>query len=506
MGTMFDQFKATLKQAVSSEDFRRNNLLYQDDTFLQAQMDRIDALTPDISVAQGFGDVISVLGMIEQDTTNTAIKFDTRGFTTTLSAFREGLISDPRKFWKRTTAVGDHERYLLADRVGGVLILNEEVEVLHRFPHFGANLVADEYDDASDCCTFTVGTTEYVAITMRSHHICNIYEYSLDGTFQARIGTIDTPGDTSTLLNNPVGVACDETNSILYILCAEGQPAGATLNRGYVISFDITVPTAPVYIAHEMFYVTTGSLLSAEVTTATDIFFHGGLLWVSNGNSEVGAIDLSGTSPKCLKYIEASGAGYSLYSPAQVYVHDLLGGFKQVFVANGAAGFIEQFDYLTLSHQKTYGYRALEDELNSYNRMSTEVYGAVGFAQGVVADRVMLDDEETDVMICADPLNKRLHRFNLNAYTTDNFANFGLLQFDVPVSIEGWTVAGDIPTDMLRVYYRFAETEQFRELNCASASIPSTSTVQFRVSVQLDPHKFVRDWYIRELIIHGKQA
>lgn len=227
---------------------------------------------------------------------------------------------------------------------------------------------------------------------------------------------------------------------------------------------------------------------------------------MSNGNNEVGAINLSGTSPQCVKYIEASGAGYSLYSPAQVYIHDILGGFKRVYVANGAAGFIEEFDYLTLSHRKTYGYRALEDELNNYNRMSTSVYGAVGYAQGIVADRVLLDGEETDVMICADPLNKRLHRFNLNAYTVDNFANFGLMQFDVPVSIESWTVSGDIPTDMVRVYYRFAETEDFRELSCVSAGIRATSTIQFRVAVQLDPHRFVRDWFIRELVIHGKQA
>lgn len=260
MGTLFDQVKATLRQAVSAESFRRNNLLYQDDTFLQALLDRIDALTPDISITQGFGDVISVLGMIEQDTTNSVMRFNTRGFTTTLSAFREGLINNPRKFWKRTTAVGDHERYLLADRQGGILILNEEVEVLHRFPHFGANLAADEYDDASDCCTFTVGTTEYAAITMKSHHICNIYEYSVDGAYQSRIGSIDVPGDTSTLLNNPVGVACDETNSILYILCDEGQPAGATLNRGYIVSYDISTPATPAFIAHELFYVATGSL------------------------------------------------------------------------------------------------------------------------------------------------------------------------------------------------------------------------------------------------------
>jgi hypothetical protein len=506
MATMFDQFKATLAQAVSDEDFRRKNYLFQNPTYLQAVLDRIDALTVDVSITQGFGDVISVLGMVEQDTENSAIRFDTRGFTTTLSAFREGLVGTPMKFWRRNNAAGDYERYLLADRTGGVLILNSNVEVLHRFPNFGANLVADQYDDASDCCTFSVGGTEYVAITMKSHHTCNIYEYSVDGTFQARIGVIDTSGDIAGYLNNPVGVACDEANSILYILCDEGQPAGATLNRGYITSYDVSTPSAPAFLAHDMYYVSTGSLLDAEVTTGTDIFFDGSFLWIANGNNEVGAIDLSGTSPRCVKYIEAAGYGYTLHAPAQVYVHDTLGGFKHVYVANGAAGLIETFDYLTLSHQKTYGYRALEDELNSYNRMSTAIYGAIGFAQGVVADRVLLDGEETDVMICADPLNKRLHRFNLNAYTSDNFANFDMMQFDVPISVESWTVSGDIPTDMVRVYYRYSETEQFRELNCVSAGLQPTSSIQFRVSIQLDSRRFVRDWFIRELIIHGKQA
>jgi hypothetical protein len=293
---------------------------------------------------------------------------------------------------------------------------------------------------------------------------------------------------------------------MLYILCAEGQPAGATLNMGYIVSYDLTVPTVPVFNKFELFYEATGSLLDVEIRTGTDIFFDGTYLWVVNGTSEVGALDLSGTSARCVKYVETAGAGYALYSPAQLYIHDALGGFKKIYVANGAAGQVEEFDYLTLRHLNTYGYRALEDELNSYNRMSTAVYGALGFAQGVVADRVLIDGEETDVMICADPLNKRLHRFNLNAYTVDNFANFGMLQFDVPVSIESWTISGDISTEMVKVYYRFAETEDFRELSCSASSLPPTTSIQFRIAIQLDSRRFVRDWYIRELVVHGKQS
>jgi hypothetical protein len=504
--SMFEQYKLTIKQALQDPDFRRKNAVFQDDVYLQAYLDRVDALTEDIALAQGFNDVISVLGMIEQDNAQSAIRFDTRGFTTTLSAFREGIIGNPYKIWLRSVT-GSDERYLLADRVGGVVVMNTEVEALHRFPNFGPDLSpGNEYDDASASCTFTVGTTEYIAITMYSHHICHIYEYAT-GTFVGRIGQVDTAGDIPGYLNTPVGVAVDETNSILYLLSQEGQPPGATLDRGFVAAYDVSVPATPTHVADILYYNKTGSLLDVECTQATDVFYHAdsSLLWVANGNNEVGAFDVAAAPYRCAKFIEATGAGYALSAPAQVHVHDALGGFKQVYVANGAAGLIERFDELTLAHQATYGYRALEDELNSLNRMSTHVYGALGFAQAVVADRVFLDGEETDVMVCGDTLNKRLHRFNLNAYTQDNFANFALMTLPVPVSFTGWTVSGDIPVDMVRVDYRFAETEEFRQLE-PNASIPATSTIQFRVSVELDSTRFVRDWYIRELVVHGKQA
>jgi len=509
MGTaMFDQFKATLSQAVQDPDFRRKNAIFQDTAYLQNFLDRIESMTPDIALSQKFEDVISVLGMMEQDSANNTIKFDTRGFETTLSAFREGLLNNPRKIWKRVSDTNSDERYLISDRNSGVLVLNPDAEVLHRFPNYGPDIaVSDEYEDASACCTFTIDSTEYIAITMFSHHVCSIYEYATPNTFVSQIGQLDNPGATADFLTDPVGVACDEANALLYIVSREGQPAGATLNRGFVSVYDISVPATPVYVNTIMFYLNTGSLLDVEVDTPEDIFFDEGLLWLTNGNNEVAAIDTTGTVNRCAKYIEPTGAGYALSGPQQVSVHESPGGFKKVYVANGAAGLVEEFEHRTLKHLATYGYRALEDELNSLNRMSTGVYGAIGYAQGVVADRVFLNDtEETDVMICADTLNKRLHRFNLNAYTTDNFANFGLLTFDVPVSIQGWTISGDVPTDMVTVYYRFSEEEDFRELNCNASGLPPTSTVQFRISVTLDSHRFVREWFIRELVIHGTQS
>jgi hypothetical protein len=508
MGTaMFDQFKQMLIQSVQDPDFRRKNAIFQDGAYLQNVVDRIESLTADVALSQKFEDVISVLGMMDQDPASNSIKFDTRGFDTTLSAFREGVLSNPRKIWRRVVA-GNDERYLISDRVGGVLVLNQDVEVLHRFPKFGPDIAgADEYNDPSACCTFSIGGTEYIAITMFSHHICSIYEYASPNNMVSSIGQLDTPGSTADYLTDPVAVACDEANARLYIVSREGQPAGSTLNRGFVSVYDISVPAAPVFIENTLFYINTGSLLDVEVDTPEDAFFDEGLLWITNGNNEVAAFDTTGTTLRCLKYIEPTGAGYALHGPQQVFVHEALGGFKKIYVSNGAAGLVEEFEHRTLRHVKTYGYRALEDELNSLNRMSTSVYGAIGYAQGVVADRVFLNGtEETDVMICADTLNKRLHRFNLNAYTVDNLANFGLLTFDVPVSIQGWTISGDIPTDMVAVYYRFSEEEEFRELNCNASGLQPTSTVQFRIVVTLDSHRFVREWFIRELVIHGTQA
>jgi hypothetical protein len=505
MATHFDQFKQTLIQAVEDPDFRRKNYLFQDDVYLQNFVARINALTEDVLVPLGFGDITSVLGMVEQDIANNAIKFDTRGFDVTLSAFREGVLEEPRKIWTRDVA-GSTDRYIVSDGVKGLMVLSQEVETLSRFPGFGTDLdPGNQYDGASACCTFTVGVTEYLAVVMEGHHVCHIYEYAT-GTFVSRIGTVDTAGSAANELDTPLGIAVDETNSVLYILCKAGQPTGATAPNGFVASYDVSTPATPTHVADILFYRTDGSLLDAEVDAGTDIFYEDGLLWVANGNDEVGAIDVSTTDYRCTKFIPAAGSGYTLHDPSQLVVHEGLGGIKSVFVANGAAGLVEKFDHLTLKHLRTYGRRALEDELNLLNRLSSGVYGAVGFAKALAVDRVMLDEEDTDVMICADTLNKRLHRFNLNSYEADNFANFGWLTFTSPRLITGWTVSGDIATDMVEVYFRFAETEDFRLLNCNAAGLPPTSKVQIRLAIKLDSTKFVRDWYIKDLVILGKQA
>ena len=508
---LYDQFKAFLKQLVNDPDVIRKNAALSDSAYKQDILDRIDAQNPETSIVQDVTNALTpTYGMMSKDPARRSLVFDPVGFITKLSAFREGTVSNPSKFFRRPDNDVYGVRYILADRGTGLMMLNQELEVLNRFPVFGP-ITVSEYNDASAVCTFDVGGTEYLAVTSYSHHICQIYLYDPPYTYQATIGTLDTPGATPALLYNPVGIAVDEANNLLFILNENGTPAGATLDRGFVTVFDISNPAAPVNVGIPMYYDNTGSLLDGEVDNAADIFFDplSSLLWVVNGSAKNEAASYTvsggGTTLNMSNYIESSGAGYTLREPKQLYVQTQLGGYKRIFIANGATGTIEVFDQATLNHLGSYGYRASEDELSGYDRLSDAVYGAIGFPQAVIADTVYLDGKNADVFIVGDNINRRLHRFNTNAYTENNWINFELMELSVPVSLYGWSCAGTIPPDMMTVYYRFDETEEFRELP-QETNTPPSSTFQFRVAVQLDTRRFVRPWKLDKLRIHATQV
>jgi hypothetical protein len=269
----------------------------------------------------------------------------------------------------------------------------------------------------------------------------------------------------------------------------------------------MTAPDTPVYVSTPFLYDNSGKLLDGEVDTPTDVFFEDSRLWISNGgDNTVGAFDVSGTVPLCRKYIEAAGSGYTLRGPQQVNVQADIGGFKKVFVVNENTGTVEQFDYVTMNHEATYGIRVSEDELGGYNRLSTSTYGALGAPQGVVADQVIVDGKLTNVFIVTDTLNKRLHRFNRDAYGVDNFVNFSELTFDVPIIVNGWTTNGTFPIDLTTVHYRFNLNDEWQQLP-QETSLPPTSTLQLRLSMRLDSRRFVRNnWYLKHLRINGEQA
>lgn len=510
--SQFEQFKDFLAAAVQDTDFVRKNTILQDSTYLQTILDRIEATTDDVSLEQDYTDFVSGLGLLLQDSANRTLAFKPKGFENTLSAYREGTISEPRRIFRRAT-VADNIYYLLADGgIGatgtGVFLLNDDMEVVRRFPGFGTNIAGGQYEDPSIAITFTISAVEYVAIADATHHVVQIYLYASPYTNVATVGTIDTPGAASDLLTAPNGVAVDTVNELMYISCPTGQPAGASASNGFVAVYDISTIGTPAFDSIPLYYSGTGSLLDSQVHTPVDLVYDSSLLWVSNNNlSEVGAFDVSGASPLCSRYIEPLGAGYTLRGPQQLDFRTTTGGFQRLYVANSNTGTIEEFDALSYQHLKTYGIRASEDAVvANYQRLSSDVFGALGAPQGVVVDSVNIEDQDTNVMLVTDPTNGRISRFNLDAYTEDNFVSFAEQTFDVPVIFDSWQVAGNIPLDMVSVWYRMNQTEDFREMP-QEASLPATRTVQFQLRVQLDTRKFIHsDWNVSKLRVHGRQA
>lgn len=511
--SMFDGFQSLLLQLVDDPDIIRKNSLLADSSYRESLKNRIRALTPDISILQDYSNALNpTSGSLIKNEVERKLQFIPRGFDTYLSAFREGVVDTPAKLYRVPDTANAVGRYFYVDRGSGVFWLNDALESYGRFPGY-APMATTEYDDPSAVVVWqnSVSSTWYVAIATYSHHMVQIYELLDPFTHVASIGTLDTPGSAANDCYNPRGLAYDVANDHLLILNENGTPAGATLDRGYISRYDVSTPGTPVFVDIPWFYETNGSLLSGEIESAQDIFVEpsGTLLWVSNGGSgEVGAFNLAGTStPTVLnKYIEPSGSGYTLRQPNQVFVYTQLGGYKRIYVANASAGVIEEFDFLTLEHLASYGHRASEDELNGWNRLSTSVYGALGQPIAVLADRITLDNQELEALIVGDLLNKRLHRFNLDSYKETNFVNFALLELDVPVSVRGWTISGDLPLDLVRVYYRFSETSgPFQELPVEAAT-QASSTWQFRVEVRLKPDHFVSTWDIKTLQIHAVQV
>jgi hypothetical protein len=346
---------------------------------------------------------------------------------------------------------------------------------------------------------------EYCAIACRGHHCVQIYEWASPYANVATIGTIDVTGADATHLNSPTCLAFDAATSMLYIGCPAGQPAGATASNGFVAAWDCSVPAVPVFDSIQLFYSGTGSLLDSQVHTPASLHHDGTYLWVVNGNdSTVGAFTMS-TPPLCMRFLETSGPEYQFRSPAQVWVQSLDGGYARVYVANSVTGVVDEFDGVTFEHLAAYGIRASEDGLGAYTRLSTHVYGALGLPVGVVRDQVVINGQTTNVLVVADQLNGRLHRFNLDAYTSSNFVNFEEVQYGVPVIVDGWSLDGTVPLNLVTVLYRTDSSQQFRELQQGTTT-PASRTFQFRVQFELDPEQFVSAWWFKTLTISGRQA
>jgi len=499
----FEHFKRTLQDALSDVDFVRKNTVFQDTTFATQVSERVTSLTQDQNVKENWR-IESQTGLLDADAPNRRLVFDPKGFSIALSRFREGTVDEPGKIWRRPDPVTDDIYYLLADEARGVLLLGQNLEVIRLFPGYGPDIAGQEYNEVSSVIAFTIGLVEYVAIAMVGHHVVHIYEYAT-GTFVAAIGTVDTPGtpDGGNLLDSPVDLAVNEATNELWVACRAGQPIGATAPNGFLAVYDLTVPAAPAWASIPSYYETDGSLLHREVNQPSGLLLDPTLnaVWVANGgSSEFGA--LSNTNGDLIKFFEGRTLNYTLSAPGALKIRDLGAGTRWVYVANTNYGTIEVFDVQSQKHLHTYGFRSAEDTTVSQTDF---VFGSIGQATGVQPDTVTIDGVETEVIVVSDALNGRVQRINEEAYDSDNFVVYTPRTFTVPLHIIGWTVSGDVPTDLCTVYYRNSLTEEFRILDPIT-HVPYADWFQFKLAVRLERGRIVRPWYIKELVIIGEQV
>jgi len=209
MTKQFDDFKQLLGIATTDTDFVRKNTAMQDTTYATAVSTRISALSEHYNFDIGSDNVASVNGLVTNDTDNRQLKLNALAAKNVLVDSLEHDAMTPIKIWVRTSSgvtPADGIRYVITCSDVGVLFANESGELVGSLPGFGDE-ANDGYADASAAITFTVGTTEYIAVAMASHSIVRVYAMS-DWSLITTIGTLDTPGlPDADDLTSPVDLA-----------------------------------------------------------------------------------------------------------------------------------------------------------------------------------------------------------------------------------------------------------------------------------------------------------
>lgn len=504
MGIAFETFRKMLLAAINDTGFIARNTLLQDSALKLEITDRITSLTPDFNVEAKIGDVSSVIGMLKVDNDQRALFFEPRGFSIALSNVREGTIQSPRRVWQRNDSV-DTIRYLLSDEQKGVLMLNSECKLVRIFPGFNNGTPSSaQYSQPTAVVTFTIASTEYLAITCLDRHCVQIYNLSTEG-FVATIGTIGVAGANSTHLSSPNGVAYDSTSTTLYISNLAGIPSGATA-PGFIARWDVSTPGVPTFTDIPFKFATTGDLLVKEVDAPTSVFVDlvDRNLWITNGNDQVGAFAIA-NNLKLIKFLEATGPNYTMAQPSQIRIRTIDTNTRRVYIANGAYGRVEIFDHTSMKLLNSLGVRSSEDTLSSVNQLSQYIFGAIGFCEAGTPDTVDIDGVSTNVVIVSDSLNRRVQRFNEDAFGTTNLVTFNPVELTVPVRLRGWSVNGDIPTSMIVVQYKASSIDSFHNLD-SFTDVPPSSYFQFRIQVKLSTAMLVRNYLIKSLIVLGVQA
>jgi len=485
-------FIETLRRLLQDPALATKNSVF--DASLQSYYTtRVDALTPDKVEWVGAAEVDTATnvptGSLEPDVANNAIVLDTSGFQFALSQFRDGVQRTPRRIRRRVPGIAipttgaDRVRYIAAGPTDGVLLLDENLEIVRTFPNFepgAAPVSATGYADA-ECAVAATPTTaaaEHVFVACGgAQHVVQIYTYA-----GAHVATIGTPGTAGLPgagdLTEPVSVTVDEANDRLFIACRSGDAPGSdALDNGFVAEFDISTIATPVFVQYHLIAGGLNKLNNAQCEKPSDVFFVPGAtvpdarLWVANGLGDVGefsrALVTDAYQPSLV--LEAVGPGYVLgangatgATASQNSLDVLTGsdGATRLYVTADRLGRVEVFrvsggtDLPVGAREASYGFLGAENALPYGVTLPVQsrapgdpllTYGSFANASGVVADELTLigDSVASRLLVVADRNAGRLQRLRIDVYEDLNTVTFAAQTSSVPVCPVGWFLPAD---------------------------------------------------------------
>jgi hypothetical protein len=570
-------FIETIRRIISDPAVSSRNPLI-DSSMITMLVDRVNALTPDVTSWLTASDVTTTApdqptGSLAPNVARNAIVLDTKGFEMRLSKFRDGLQSTPRKIRRRApgsalpSAAADRVRYVMADPTDGVLLLDQNLEIVRTFPGLikTGTISGAAYADAQSAVICTVNSVELLIIACESQHVVQIYDYQ-SAALVATIGTptmTGLPDGASILLTEPVSVTVDEAESRLFVACRDGNVGTDTANAGFVAEFDIANPTLISFVDYVVVGAGLYRLNNGQCRQPSDVFFTpaSGLLggpparlWIANGLGDVAAFErqpLDQWFPSLV--LEAQGPGWTMgpdtlfsgSAPPSLSENALdvmtgSDGATRLFVAASKTAQVEVFrvsqgssDFPFGAHEATYGQRGMETT-SSYGSTlrvySTPLqpkltFGLFSEATGVVADETTLPGDSTAsrVLMVADAAAGRLQRLRLPVYDSNNTVTFNGQTSTVPVSVVGWFLPADanFPSDFLTVEVRdpgaaattttaAIPATAWREVPKAGFSTPisgpALTRYQFRLRASLPKDAAIRPYHIPALGVILRQS
>jgi len=539
---LFENFKSFLQLVVSNSQTVSQNSVLSDTDYAQAVSDHIAALTPDQNIRLNSTMVDSELGLLTNDELKREIRFEwvgaerLQGWVRPLYQSQGTSGGQYSKIWvRRDDSLGtqtsvpygtlsDGRRYYVTDQNHGVFYLNEYGQVLGAVPGFSSvsPAVPPDYGAPSSAITFTVGLVEYIAITNQTDHFLNIYDTS-DFSLVATFGTPGTGGTPDLdLLDSPVDLAFDETNSILYVSCLGGTPAGAT-GPGYIASFDVSALPTVTFGSFVAINTGDGTLPQGEITAPRGLHFDPTLssLWVfndltANANTpyptgypyvEAGAISVSaaGASNSYLTgHIDGRSTSYWLrQGNSKLHLDDER---RKLYIGN--FGSVEVFDLATLKHQLTFGYLSTDTTLVATQPLTPALppstFPSVQTATAVASDILTVNGAVRNLALFTDDTNNRFVRIPEDAYLGDNLVTFEEMTFTVPLSLHGYLVKGTLPTSKVCIEYRTVSSGAWQRLE-QTDMVPASTFFQFRVRVTPALTDILEEKSIKEIVIVGEQ-